>query len=173
MNKPIITDQKRITRDILGELFANVVQTHFRQDGCIVLLTQELAEHIVDMYYATDWRSEQARLSSIILPEHIFTGECDTKEWYTHVGEHIYISVFGEPWEDIMNAPQFIDDVEIRFLDDFIDLATWIFDDMQNQDCLGAFLHNVTVAVQMLSCSGASEAEMKRRLLSRFNSVAK
>ena len=82
----------------------------------IVLLTEELADHIIQMYHTTNWDELNEDDKCLInLPELEGSEELDEEALRANVGKHIIISLYGEPWPSILEAPAFVPGVNIDF----------------------------------------------------------
>ena len=145
-NKP--TNIPKTTGSILGYIFGKLAIKRQDDGDCVVQLTQELARHIVDMYYKTDWDelTDEHGMYTVDIPESIFTGEIDEEDWYSHVGEYIYVSWWGDPW-DIMGAEVFVEGCAIHFVDSILDNALCDLDLLLNDECRDGFIREMNRAV--------------------------
>ena len=161
-------DRARYSKTIgtlLGVALGRYAKSVCGVDECVVLLTREMAEHIVEIYYNTDWDSlmSEDNTYTIIIPEHIFSGEINEEEWYSHVGEYIYITRFGEPWNDIMDSETFVDGVVIKLLDDALTAAILDIDTLE--DSREEMLYDWNLVANIMMKSGFSDAEMKLKVI--------
>jgi len=145
-------------KSLVERIFGSVVlhKTHYwnRVDtGELVLLTDELADHILEMYYNTDW-DEFNGVGLINLPKNKDTGEVDEEAFRRYVGRHFYVSLFGKPWNDIHFAPSFIQGVILDFPDHLLELSSNIINSRDFRyrrmdiGCAASYLGNVALAMK-------------------------
>ena len=145
---------RKLVEDRLGS--AIVHKTGFLkydEPGIIVRLTDELADHIIQMYYATDW-IELMDDACICLPENSSTGELDEDAFKAQIGRHIIISLYGDPWTDILEAPAFVKGARIDFSDRLLGVAA---DTLYTMNCNGDFddiVEYLSLAVLAMSADG-------------------
>ena len=165
MDKP--SDYTALTANLLGLCFQQVANGCNEDDGCFFVLTKELADHLEEIYLATDWYAPEM---SVNLPDDIFGETVDTEELYRHIGESIYVSRYGEPW-DVETAPAFEDGVVIEFFEQPLEIGLDLLNDMFKNAQFDYFLE-INRAVRMLIKSGLSEDDITRRFkkaMRKFN----
>lgn len=115
---------RKSVEDLLGSaIFANTGFWNYINPGTIIRLNDELADHIIQMYNDTNWGEIDEDLININLPEFTSTGDLDVEAFRKHIGQHIIISLYGEPWPGIIDAPVFILGAGIDFPNRLLDLV--------------------------------------------------
>lgn len=115
------------------------------ETGTIVLLTEELADHIIRMYYNTNWDDfDFDEISMIYLPGTEFPDNLDEDALRSYIGRHIIVSFHGEPWQDIFEASAFVPGVGIDFPGRLLGLLADMMDSLRRDigfdeivNCLG------------------------------------
>ena len=170
MDKP--SDYTALTANLLGLCFLQVANGCNEDDGCFVLLTKELADHLAEMYMATDWNDLELDENSIQLPDEVFGDTVNTKELYRHIGECIYVSCYGESWDELESATAFSNGVVIDFSEHPLNACLDILHDLLIADARADYIWELNRAVSMLMKSGLSEEEITRRFkkaMRKFN----
>ena len=157
-----------LTASLLGNVICHTAPSWAYPDSnSIVLLTEELVDHIEKMYNNTDWDSVD--YASINLPDDIFAGDMDVDAFREYIGEHIVISRFGESWDDILDYSVFVPGVTIDFPDRMIDMAVDDMDYLRNNETfLWYVLENALLAIRAKLADGIPEKDLKRLLEREF-----
>lgn len=109
---------------IAGAVLASVINRYsvHPDDSYYVVLTREMADHLADMYYKTDWDMED--VDTINLPEDIFTGDLDRKKLDAHIGEYIRMNQACDPIDNIFSLETFPPYFSLYFENDFLESFT-------------------------------------------------
>lgn len=100
--------------DIIGKVFANLLHKGIRATDCLVLLTQEMADHIFQLYMKTD------DMTNIKIP---FDGELTKGILDSHVGEYVWMESFYEPVTDICSHEKFPRPFRLMFADQMTEMG--------------------------------------------------
>lgn len=155
-----LPEHARLTIELIATTLYRDLYLDTPDDDCFVLLTRELAEHIVQMYNATDW--DRLEDESIFLPERIFTGEVDEEEWYGYVGRHVIISLYGDPWHDISSAPAFVPGAKIELPEDLMETAATDIHHFRNNETEMDSICTLDLAIRGLMKDGLSESIIRK-----------
>ena len=152
-----------ITANLFGIVFQKVSQKRCFDDRCFVLLNDKLASRLEELYNATDWNSPDLDLLSIELPEDIFGESVNMELLKKHIGEYIYIAYYGEPWEELYEAPSFINGVRIDFAEYPLHLGLATLHDDLIMNCNTDAVWDLNMAVGLMLKSGLTEEEIMKR----------
>ncbi len=127
---------------------------------CLVILTDELANHIIQMYYNTNWDAPGSK--EIDLPDDIFSGEMDEDAWKSYVGKHIILARDGEPWEEVLDEPAFLPGAYIDFPDNRLTCSAQVLHNLLfDSISLYSLFNELVTAIKGLSDDGMSENEIR------------
>lgn len=152
-----------IASKLIGEVFSKVAANITPEDGCFVLLTDKLAGRLEELYLATDWDNPDIDCLSIELPEDIFGKSVNTGLLKEHIGEYIYISCYDEPWEELYEAPSFVNGVRIDFAEYPLCLGLASLHDELIMNCNTDAIWDLNKAVGLMVKSGLTEEDILKR----------
>ena len=136
-----------------------------------VLLTEELAKHIVQMYNDTDWMSIGAK--DVNIPDDIFTGEMDEEKWMRYVGKHILVSRDGDPWPTIREATTFEPGVRIELPEDLMqNAASYLYEVCDNDDLSNCLIY-LSSAIYIMLKDGLTDNIIKALLTIEYEKYRK
>lgn len=163
-------DSSGITGQLLGFAFSKLAERNKEEEACYVLLTRELADRLIYIYYNTDWDKIESEgyYDSYSLPEDIFTGEINKEALYGHVGEYIYLSEYGDPWTDVMTAESFPQGIVLEFIDDALNLFIDSLDDLLNSSYYDEILYELHRAVKLMCNTGLTYDQIKAKYMESF-----
>lgn len=154
-----------LTGSLLGQAFGKLAASRKYNDGCYVYFTKELADHLANIYEKTDWdRFDINDVNYLVeLPEDIFGETIDMDKLYSHIGECVYLTVFGDPWEDVFSATAIPNGIQLDFMSRSLELALDILQENIVVDCQDEFIWELLKAVTMMAKSQNSEEVIRLR----------
>lgn len=170
---------KELSLRLIGEMLGKGFDELGTDEQCFVKLTPELAEHVISMVENTS--NEEWEEYDPYLPFETWDDkECEI--WRSHIGEFIRVSIFDDPYNNIMEDSSFPNGVKIELADDMMDLAfdciCDYFFDGEGGGCSPVFWYfqELDEAITLLKKNGLSDKEIskkfhnsrKRALKSRF-----
>ena len=156
MSKEI--NSSALSGSLLGQAFGKLATSRNHPDGCFVLLTKELVDHIARLYDDTDWEHfEDDDKDTLELPDDIFCGELDKEKLESHIGECVFLSVFGEPWEWDDSEKTIPHGLQLCFLDESLEMAISLLDDAMANYYMDECVWELKKAVNLMIQSGMPE----------------
>lgn len=156
-----MSEVSRVTTKLIGSIIEELAEHYKEKDGCQVKLTQELADHLINMYNNTDWNQFED-YCDIDIPEEIFTGEVDSDELYKHIGEYVHLSIYGDPWPGVFEATSFINGVTLDFYDHGMQMSLATMYDQFKSNYQIDFISELTKSVGLMLESGMTEKDIEK-----------
>ena len=154
-----LSNELSLATNLVGQAFDFEVGNAGLLSECLVILTDELADHIIQMYYNTNWDAPGNK--EIDLPDDIFSGEMDEEALKSYVGKHILLARYGEPWEGVLDEPAFLPGAYIDFPDSRLIYSAQVLQDMFDSITLYSLFNDLVTAIKGLSDDGMSENEIR------------
>lgn len=164
----------KIASELIGEAVSlEAAKYQKNEPEFCILLTEELADHVVQMYNNTDW--DNIDLDDIELDEDIFTGEMDVEKWKSRVGEHILVSCYGDPWPKIEQATSFEPGVRIDFSDRLMKYSVDLLSDLRLSEevDISQSYRSLSRAICAMLMDGTPESLIKRLFHAELKGVMK
>lgn len=155
-----------LASELMRDAILSELSKYIYDKDCYVLLTEELAEHVIQMYNDTDWDDDEN--SEIDLPEDIFTGDMDEEKWKSYIGQHIIVTRYGEPWTDIQEAPTFVPGVRIGFSEDLMMLGADILHDIIDSENVSWCLNSLSAAINAMLLDSVPEQVIKKMFRAEY-----
>lgn len=156
--------ENKLSLQLIGEMLDKGFDTK-EYKRCFVTLTQEIAEHVIKMVENTS--NEEWEEKAPYLPYECWDNE-ECEKWRSHIGETISISIFGDPYDKIMNDSTFPDGVKIEFADDILDLALdcicdEFFDGTSSGTPAFSYFEEIDKAIALLQANNLSDKEISKK----------
>lgn len=160
-----------LASELMREAILSELSKYTYDKDCYVLLTEELAEHVIQMYNDTDWDDDEN--SEIDLPEDIFTGDMDEEKWKSYIGQHIIVTRYSEPWTDIQEAPAFVPGVRIDFSEELLCSGVNILLDLIDDETLSWCFDCLSAAIEAMLLDGVPEHVIKKLFKAEYSAKKK
>lgn len=139
--------------DIIGKVITNLLRKEIKEKNCSVLLTQEMADHIYNLYLNTE------DIDRVDLP--FPDGQEFSKELLDrHVGEYIWIEIFGDPVPDIFSLNELPKEFKLTFADHQTEVSLDSLFELFDDASFGSIIMDVYYAIYLQKKNNMPDSEI-------------